>query len=223
MSHNINKVQSQEPDRAGAIALSLNNLSNVNASSPSADQVLKYVSTQWIPAVVPSSVFTAGGYVAGWSKYDAGGGSAYTSTGALDSYRTHTYANWSTSNADGSRITHGGLEIDRTTHGGSTPSQVRFSRITVDVGKYLLFATTRASIGTSGNYIEWQWLDTATDAALGPRWRSDALAANDVSYGIGYIECTTGTRTCDVRVVDNTGGTDQSREYNDILAALQIG
>ena len=223
MSHNIQKLQDQGSNRAGVTDLALDHLSNVNASSPSNNQVLKYVSSAWVAASPVSAIFSSGGYAAGWSKYDSGAGSAYTSTGALDSYRTHTLLNWSESNADQSRIQNGGVTITRGTHGGATPTQVRFSKITVDVGKYLLIATTRAPMTSSGSYIEWQWLDTSTDAALGPRWRSDASAADDVSYGIGYIECTTGTRTCDVRVMARTGGSDQARSYDDILAAVQIG
>lgn len=223
MSHNVQKIQSIEPDRNSSTSLVLHNLSNVNVPSPSNNQILKYVGSAWVAANPVSAVFNSGGYAAGWSGSTRSSGSAYSTSGALDSYRTHSATNWGETAADQSRIQNGGVTITRGTHGGSVPTQVRFSKITVDVGKYLLFATTRSLMTTSGNYIEWQWLDTDTDAALGPRWRSYASAADDVSYGIGYIEVTTGTRTCDVRVIARTGGNDAARQYGDILAALQIG
>lgn len=223
MSHNINKLQAQEANRAGVIALALSNLSNVSASSPSPNQVLRFVGSNWIAAAPPAAEYQAGGYAAGWSLYTAGSGSSYTTTGALDSYRTHTAVNWSETNADNSRIQTGGCSITRGTHGGATPTQVRFSKVILDVGKYLLFASTRSPISNSANYIEWQWLDTSTDAELGPRWRQYGSTADDIGYGIGYVEVTSGTRTCDVRVRARTGGTDQARSYTDILGALQIG
>jgi hypothetical protein len=222
MSHNISHINTTTANRQGAIALALNGLANVSAGSPSADQVLKFVSSSWIPAAPPGAEFTSGGYAAGWSEFNASSGSSYTTTGSLDSYRTHTAANWSEANADTSRIEFGGVNITRGTHGGATPTQVRFSKITLDAGKYLLWATTRSPIGSSASYIEWQWLNTSTDAALGPRWRQYGSTADDVGYGIGYIEVST-TATCDVRVMARTGGTDQARAYNDILAAMQIG
>lgn len=223
MSHNVAKIQAQAANRAGVMALALSNLSNVSASSPSPNQVLRFVSSNWIAAAPPAQEYQAGGYAAGWSEYTSTSGSAYTATGSLDSYRTHTAINWSETNADLSRIQTGGCSITRTTHGGSTPTQVRFSRLILDVGKYLLFATTRSPISSSANYIEWQWLDTSSDEELSPRWRQYGSTADDVGYGIGYVEVTSGTRTCDVRVRALTGGTDQARSYTDILCALQIG
>ena len=223
MSHNAQKLNSQEPNIQGVTSQSLNDLADVSITGSLSDKVLKRVGAAWVAASPLAPLFNAGGYAAGHSQYTAGSGSSYTSTGALDSYRTHTLLNWSEANADTSRIQFGGVSITRGTHGGSTPSQVRFSKIVVDPGKYLLLATTRAPISSSSNYIEFQWLNTDTDAALGPRWRQYGSAADDVGYGIGYVECTSGTITCDVRVMSNTGGTDQARAYGDILAALQIG
>jgi len=223
MSHNQRKLNSQEPNRQGVTNQALADLSDVTASSPTANQVLRWVSSAWLAASPVAPIFSAGGYAAGFSKYTAGTGSSYSSSGSLDSYRTHTAVNWSEATADDSRYQHGGVTITRGTHGGATPTQVRFSKITVDVGKYILFATTRSPISSSSNYIEWQWLNTSTDAALGPKWRQYGSTVDDVGYGIGYVECTSGTITCDVRVTANTGGTDAARAYGDILAALQIG
>ncbi len=222
MSHNTNKLNAQAPNKAGLIALALNNLSNVNAGSPSAGQVLKFVGSQWVPASPPDSNYVANSYAAGWSGYNASVGSSYTTSGALDSYRTHSYVNWSEANADGSRYDKN-AEITRGTHGGSTPTQVRFSKIVLNAGRYLLFATTRSPISSSSSYIEWQWLNTSTDDELGPKWRQYGSTADDVGYGVGYIYISSGTATCDVRVIARTGGTDVARDRGDILGALQIG
>jgi hypothetical protein len=47
MSHNTTKVNSQEPSAAGVVSQALNDLSDVSASSPSADQVLIYSGGTW--------------------------------------------------------------------------------------------------------------------------------------------------------------------------------
>lgn len=224
MSHNLNKVQSQKPSRIGNIALALGQLTNVSGVAPLNGQALKFVGANWLGSAPPSGgTFIAGGYAAGWSEYTSGGGSSYTSSGALDSYRTHTAVNWSEANANNSRIQAGGCSITRVTHGGATPSQVRFSRLILDEGKYLLFASTRSPMSNSSAYVEWQWLDTNTDEELGPRWRQYGSTAAYIGYGIGYIEVTTGTRTCDVRCRLITGGSDKARSNTDILGAIQIG
>lgn len=223
MSHNLNKVNIIKPGRDGDFSVALNSLSDVNIDSPTAGQVLKWVSSAWVAASPASSIFTSGGYAAGFSKGGGSSGGSYTTTGSLDSYRTHTSENWSEANADNSRYEFGGVSITRGTHGGATPTQVRFSKITVDTGRYLLFATTRSPISSSSNYIEWQWLNTSNDQPLGPKWRQYGSTADGVGYGIGYVHCSSGSITCDIRVVSNTGGGDTSRAYGDILAAIQIG
>ena len=48
MSHNKIKVGGQSPNTNGEITVALDNLSDVSASSPSANQVLKYMTDSWV-------------------------------------------------------------------------------------------------------------------------------------------------------------------------------
>ena len=52
MSHNANKVNAQEPDRAGAITQALGDLSNVSSTAPTDGYYLEYNDTasEWQPA-----------------------------------------------------------------------------------------------------------------------------------------------------------------------------
>lgn len=52
MSHNANKVNAQEPDRAGAITQTLGDLSDVSSTTPTEGQYLEYNDTasEWQPA-----------------------------------------------------------------------------------------------------------------------------------------------------------------------------
>lgn len=224
MSHNKIKIGTAAPNPSGVLNLSLNDLSNINVSSASDGSVLRYVGSQWTHAPSIASAYTTEGYASGWSTVTAGG-SSYTATGALNSYRTHDVTNWEDT-TDDCQITFGGLDLDRGTQGGSIPSQTRFSRIILDEGKYLLVATTFAYATTSSNWIEFQWRDLNTNAILGPRWRQYGGAQKDVGQGLGYVEVAKDTtRTCDIRVVAINGSmADGPHNYkDDIIAAIQIG
>ena len=47
MSHNLNKVNNQEPDRIGSITQALNNLSDLDVGSPSNSQGVAYSGSDW--------------------------------------------------------------------------------------------------------------------------------------------------------------------------------
>lgn len=47
MSHNLNKVNNQEPNRIGAISQALNNLSDLDVGSPSNNQGVAYSGSDW--------------------------------------------------------------------------------------------------------------------------------------------------------------------------------
>lgn len=49
MSHNLNKVNDQEPNRAGAITQALNDLSDLSAGSPTSDQGVAWSGSAWAP------------------------------------------------------------------------------------------------------------------------------------------------------------------------------
>ena len=225
MSHNEIKVNNVKPDKTGNISLDLNNISDVNISSADDQHVLKYDNSNWVN-VLRSATFETTGYAAGWSTYAGGSqSSTYTSTGTLNSYRTHDLGNWENTSST-VQISAGGLDLDRGTRGGVIPTQTRFSRIVLDEGKYLLIATTQASSSNSSNWVEFQWRDTSSDAILGPRWRQYGTAAKKIGRGVGYVEVGSGaTKTVDVRVVAHNGTMYDSPHNvkNDILMAIQVG
>lgn len=224
MSHNKTTIGTATPDATGAIAVGLNDLSNVDVSAASDGSALRFVSAQWTHAPSVSTGYATAGYAAGWSTITVQG-SSYTATGSLNSYRTHDSTNWEDT-TDDCQITFGGLDLDRGTQGGVIPSQTRFSRVVLDEGKYLLIATTFAYATTSSNWIEFQWRDLNTNATLGPRWRQYGGAQKDVGQGFGYVEVSAGTtRTCDIRVVAINGSmADGPHNYqDDIISAIQIG
>lgn len=225
MSHLKVKIGTAEPDKNGAVSVSLGDLDDVTIAGGVANNSgLRYVNNTWQDAEVVTG-YEAAGYAAGWSTNTSGSATnSYTSTGSLNSYRTHDAANWeNTSNS--TQITAGGLDLDRGTEGGVTPTQTRFSRIVLDVGKYLLLATTMARSTNSNNYVEFQFRDTNTNTELGPRWRQYGAASKEIGRGIGYCEVSSGTRTVDIRVVAHSG-TMYDNPHNfqdDLIAAIQIG
>ena len=75
MSHNANKVNSQEPNRAGVVSQALNDLSDVSASSPSPGEVLLYSGGTW-------SASSASGVSGGLINIGSGESNAYSNTGA---------------------------------------------------------------------------------------------------------------------------------------------
>lgn len=223
MSHNKLKIGSQEATRTGQYNVNLEHLSNVDATATN-DTILKFDGSSWVNADLFSEDFDSDGIAAGWSTFNASGGGAYVVNGTgVDSYRTHTAINWSSRTSD-QYFETGNITINRTTHGGTTPSQVRFSRIELNAnGKYLLVANTKVYNTSSSTYIEWQWLDTSTDAALSARWRQYGGNVGDTGYCIGYAEVTSGSRVCDIRCMARTGGSDGATSKVDILGAIQIG
>ena len=62
MSHNKIKVGGQSPNSSGEISVALDNLSNVSASSPSANDILQYASGSWSTAAL-SAVSAAAQYM----------------------------------------------------------------------------------------------------------------------------------------------------------------
>ena len=225
MSHNEIKVNNVKPDVTGNISLSLSNISDINISSVANQNVLKFDSSNWVN-VLRSATFETTGYAAGWSTYSGGSATnSYTSTGTLNSYRTHDVTDWEDTNSD-VQITSGGLDLDRGSEGGVIPTQTRFSRIVLDEGKYLLIGQTMARSSTSANWVEFQWQDISTSAVLGPRWRQYGSAAKEIGRGVGYVEVGSGaTRTVDIRVVAHNG-TMYDNPHNvkdDILMAIQVG
>jgi hypothetical protein len=224
MSHNKYKVGTATVNRDGELNIELSDLSNVTTSSKIEGSPIRSLSSTWTAVASVSAEYATDGYAAGWSTKTGGSSSAYTSTGALNSYRTHTGANWEDTSSN-TQITFGGLDLDRGTEGGSIPTATRFSRIILDEGKYFLIGQTMVRGSSSSAYIELQWQDTDTSAVLGPRWRQYGAAAMRIGRGYGYVEVGAGTtRTVDMRVVA-TSGTMYDNPHNsrdDLIMAIQV-
>jgi len=222
MSHNKIKIGGQSPNVTGSFDVALEHLSNVSAATTN-NNVLQFVGSSWTNGTLPSGVYSTDGVAAGWSMYGSAGNAYSVNGSGVDSYRTHAFSDWS--NRDSTQYFEtGNITLNRGSHAGSIPSQVRFSRVELTAnGKYLLIANTRVHNTSSSTYIEWQWLDTDTDEALSARWRQYGANVGDSSYCLGYAEVTTGSRTCDIRCMARTGGSDGNAIKADIIGAIQIG
>ena len=222
MSHNKITVGNQSPDASGNVALDLNDLSNVSATVTDG-HLLKYSSGVWSPSLL-SAFFRTSGYAVGWSDASRTSGTAYTSTGSLDSYRTFSTKSWGASGAP--KYEYGNITLNRGTHGGVTPTNERYSQIELNAnGRYLLIATTKVNMTSSSSYVEWQWLDFSTDAKLSPinKQYGGTKTRGLISFIIGYAEVTSGSRVCDIRCVGTSGSNnDAATNKADILGAIQL-
>ena len=222
MSHNKLTVGNQNPDANGDIPVGLNNLNNVSISAVDG-KILKYSSGSWGESFL-SEFFRSDGYAAGWSDSTRTNGSAYTSTGALDSYRNFSTVSWGGANAP--KLESGNIVLNRGTHGGVTPTNERYSRVELNAnGRYLLFATTKTYMGASSSWIKWQWLDTNTDAKLSPvsQQYGSTKTRGNISFIVGYAEVTTGSRVCDIRCIATSGSNDdRATNKADIIGAIQL-
>jgi len=222
MSHNKLTIGGQDASREGEYDVNLEHLSDVTATTTN-DTILKFDGANWINSSLIGPYFLTSGSAAGWSLYSSVGSNYSVNGSGVDSYRTHAFANWSARDST-QYFEDGNITLNRGSHAGSIPSQVRFSRVELNAnGKYLLIANTRVYNASSSTYIEWQWLDTSTDAALSPRWRQYGGNVGDTGYCIGYAEVTSGSRVCDIRCMARTGGSDGNSTKADIIGAIQIG
>lgn len=140
MSHNNNKVNSQEPGRDGAITLALDGLSDVTASSPASGETLRYDSG-WVLGLPTTalSLFGTGqsqAYPTGGSAIAVGVdlhfyGQAYNGVGA-----TGTYTGW-------------------------------FDSVTLPAGSYILTAASGVSMSSSTGEVSFRWYDQGASSHVG--------------------------------------------------------
>ena len=223
MSHNKIIVATQLPDSSSNINIDLENINNIRGIAGN-EKLLKYIGGQWRTSFL-SSMFRSNGYAAGWSTVTRNNSSnSYTSTGSLDSYRTWTTVNWGSSPSP--KFNSGNVDLNRTTHGGVQPTAQRWSRVELSAnGRYLLFATTRAYMGSSSSFVKWQWKDINTDENLSPvsiQYGSDKTKGK-LSFIVGYAVVTSGSKTCDIRCIETNGSNDDRSVINaDIFGAFQL-
>ena len=141
MSHNAITVNTQEPNRTGAISESLGDLSDVTAGAPSSGQILRYNGSNWALGLPTTalSLFGTGqtqAYPTGGSAIAVGVdlsfyGQAYNGAGA-----TGTYTGW-------------------------------FDSVTLPAGSYILTASSGITMSASTGEVSFRWYDQGASGYLG--------------------------------------------------------
>lgn len=138
MSHNKVKVAGQETNVNGEISVALNNLSDVSASSPSDNDVLKYSSGSWQNSPLSSLPATVQFIYIGEGASNAYSNSGLTTIGANDEFRLYDSSPVNT-------ITSATI-----TKEGST-DWIKF--ITLPAGEYQVIAQVRVDFTASGYFV----------------------------------------------------------------------
>lgn len=133
MSHNKLQIGTATPDSTGVLNVELGDLSDVNASSPSSGQTLRYSGSAWQlgSTTTALSLFGTGqsqAYPTGGNEIAVGEdlqfyGQAYNGAGA-----TGTYSGW-------------------------------FDSITLPAGEYILTAVSGVSMSSSTGAVSYRWYD----------------------------------------------------------------
>tara|TARA_S200002703_G_scaffold23177_3_gene19972 strand:+ start:2486 stop:3166 length:681 start_codon:yes stop_codon:yes gene_type:complete len=195
MSHNVNKVNSQEPNRAGAITQSFSNLSDVSPSSPSTGQGVAWSGSAWAEYdAQPNTVASAYGID--------------TATGAF----TSSYYDQIYEDADGFYINmrwqFGSPQYLMTLYNNATYASnlVKVFAINsqwwkgfgLQAGyKYQLQADVCIPENSSaGAYVELQW-KTSTGTSLGPIGFARRPSENRARFN-GFIDLTSASGTTNV-------------------------
>lgn len=195
MSHNVNKVNSQEPNRAGAITQSFSNLSDVSPSSPSTGQGVAWSGSAWTEYdAQPNTVASAYGID--------------TATGAF----TASYYDQVYEDADGFYINmrwqFGSPQYLMTLYNNSTYASNLVKVFAVNSQwwkgfglasgyKYQLQADLCIPENSSaGAYVELQW-KTSTGTSLGPIGFARRPSENRTRFN-GFIDLTSASGTTNV-------------------------
>tara|TARA_Y100000592_G_scaffold38382_2_gene60768 strand:- start:31609 stop:32292 length:684 start_codon:yes stop_codon:yes gene_type:complete len=183
MSHSKIKVGGQSPNTSGEISVTLNNLSNVSAGSPSNDEVLKYSSGSWINSTISSSSATVQFLYIGEGASNNYFNSGLTTIGANDELRL--YDSSPTNTITGATITKEG-----------STDWIKF--VTLPAGEYLIIAQVRVNFIGSG-YFAYQVVSDPTGsftnltpyAVIGENADSHAQGVSQTLQG--HIELTSST------------------------------
>ena len=138
MSHNKIKIGSKSPNTSGEITVDLNDLNNVNASSPSDTQLLKYVSasSEW-QAVDPSAASPTMEYILIGQGESNDYDNSTTDTTITSSHILGLYDTSPTNNITGASLTNEG-------------STDWVKSISLPAGKYQIWLSYRVEFSASG-------------------------------------------------------------------------
>lgn len=176
MSHNANKVNSQEPNRAGAISEALGDLSDVTITSIAANQALVYDGSGWENNTNPNtlgSVFIGEGAS---QAYSGSGASGVASGDVVEFYASSPH------NGLGATITSASNWV---------------SAVTLGVGTYKITANVALSFSAAGS-VKYQ-IHQAASAVGGEGF----CAQDDVDChnpAVAYVTIGSGTSSFDVRL-----------------------
>jgi hypothetical protein len=167
MSHNINKVNSQEPNRAGEITEALNDLSDVSASSPSSGQTLRYDGANWSLGTTTTAL----------SLFGTGQTQAYPTGGTALAVNVDLHFYGEAHNGAGATGTYTGW----------------FDSVTLPAGSYILTAVSGITMSTSTGEASFRWYDQGGSTFRGT---TGIVGFEDLDVGsvcIAYVEPTTST------------------------------
>jgi len=169
MSHNNNKVGSAEPNRQGEITVNVNDLSDVNASSPSSGEILKYDSStsKYINAPLVNAQYM----LIGQGESDAYSNSGLTSIAATDEFRLYD-------TSPINEITGASISKVGSTHW--------VDEITLPAGRYTVLNNIRVVFTASGEFTWRLYSNTATAnrsgrASIGENLTSQSFSSTVVS------------------------------------------
>lgn len=181
MSHNTNKVNSQEPDRTGAITAALNDLTDVNLASIGDGQVLAYddASAEWVNSsvvVTLGSVFCGEGAA---QNYSGSSASSVASGATVEFYASSP---------------HNSLSATITSASGWV------SQITVGIGTYRVSALVALTFSSAGSG-EFRVYEGTTAVGSTGTYAQDDQDCTNIATAI--VKVTTGTVDLTVRLTNS--------------------
>ena len=165
MSHNKIKVANQSPDSSGNISVDITNLADVNVSSPSTNEVVKYDGSQWVNSTAPGGT---GEYI------QLGRGETYSSNYPflVPSAANRIIYMYDTSPVN--TITGATLNASGTADW--------YTSVTLPAGKYMFICQTNVNFSSSG-YLVYQ-LKNNSNASKSPAAK---IGDNASGYAGGVV------------------------------------
>jgi len=167
LSHNKITIGTASPNSAGALSVGLNDLSDVNASSPSSGQTLRYTGSAW----------QLGNTTTALSLFGVGASQAYPSGGNEIAVGEDLHFYGSAHNGAGVTGTYSGW----------------FNEITLPAGEYVLTAVSGVSMSSSTGSVSYRWYDHTATAHTGT---TGIAGYDDIDVGspaITYVSPTSST------------------------------
>lgn len=167
MSHNANKVNSQEPDRAGSISQTFSNLSDVSLTSPQTNDYIQYDGTNFINISGVNATF-------GYILIGQGESNAYSNSGASDLAVGSEVRFYDTNEIN----TIAGATVNKY----STTEWVDY--ISLPAGNYVIGCSARVEFSSSGHFVFELWSGTGSTSS----WTTDVTAHASVGEDLASYD-----------------------------------